>query len=836
LPYLADFTHNLHGCKIYSTLDLSNAFLQIPVHTDDIQKTAITTTCGLFAYRFMPYGLRNAPQTCQRFIDEVTRGLPFVFAYLDDILIASRSHKEHLKHLRILLKRLDDYGLILNPQKCVLGAKSVKFLGFSLSEDGLKPLKNKVAVIKDYPLPKTLQQLRRFLGIVNFYRKFQKNAASVMEPLNKLLSGEKRPSKTPIEWTDITKRSFEKSKSLLANATLLAHPIKNAPLSIVCDASNSSMGGVLQQFANGIWQPLGFFSKNFCPAQKKYSTYDRELLAIFSTIKYFRHMLEGRQFKIYTDHKPLIHAFTKNRDNLTPRQFRQLDYISQFSTDIHHIAGQANTVADALSRIDCDAIKLVPHVDYAALARDQHDDEELRKLKMHGTALNFEPQEVENSEYPLYCDVSNGIARPYVTEKFRHQIFEKMHSLSHPGIKASVRLICHRFVWPYMKRDIKSWSRSCTDCQPSKVTRHVKTPLVDFQNPTKRFSAIHADLVGPLRSSHAQKYLLTIIDRYSRWFEAIPIPNMEATTVCKMIYEHWICRFGAMESITTDQGRQFESHLFRDFANLFGIKLKRTTAYHPQCNGMIERFHRDLKAALMAHNNPAWREILPTVLLGLRAQYREELQASPAELTYGEPLRLPGEFFVPSEPNYNTHELVQRLRTQFANLRPTPASRHCQEKSFVFKNLDSAKSVYERDDTVRPPLQRPYNGPYPVIHRNSKNMTILKNNKHVVVSKDRLKPAYQLATETNTNTSSCHLSVPETVAPALAENDTPHVASQRRPTDGNPSTAANEANVSSDEILPQDRVHTTTRSGRKVRCPERYTNATYKKSWKNGSY
>jgi cleavage and polyadenylation specificity factor subunit 1 len=276
----------------------------------------------------MSFGLRNAAQTFQRFMDEVLRGLEFCFLYLDDILVYSRSLEEHEGHLRILFGRLHTYGVIINPIKCVFRAPEVTFLGYKVSAESSRPLAERMTHLLDYSHRQRVNQPRRFLGILNFYRRFLPHAAAIQAPLHDILSGPRVKGSHPINWTPELQKAFDACKASLSHATLLSHPDPFAPLALVTDASISAMGAVLQQRVVNDWQPLAFFSKKFTPAQQKYSAYDRELLAVYEAVKHFSHMLEARHFIIFTDHKPITFAFQQKRDTCSPRQFNHLDFIA----------------------------------------------------------------------------------------------------------------------------------------------------------------------------------------------------------------------------------------------------------------------------------------------------------------------------------------------------------------------------------------------------------------------------------------------------------------------------------------------------------------------------
>lgn len=744
IRHIQDFTQNISGCKVFSKIDLVKAYNQIPVNPEDIPKTAITTPFGMYEFPYMTFGLRNAGQTFQRFVDEMTRDLEFCYCYLDDFLIFSRDLESHHQHLRQLFTRLKEFGMVINPSKCVFGAKEVTFLGCVVSAAGIKPMESKVEAIKQFPIPKNVRELRRFLGMINFYRRFLKDAAKSQALLHDLLTGTVKGSH-PVTLTGDTLKAFEDCKQSLCDATLLAHPDMNARLALVTDASDTTIGGVLQQRVDEEWQPLAFFSRKLNPAQRKYSPYDRELLAIYEAIKHFRHFVEARHFTVFTDHKPICFAFHQRKDKCSPRQFRHLDFISQFTTDLQHISGKNNVVADALSRIE----ELVQPVDLESLAQSQTTDSELRQILEDDTSLKLVKIAIPGTRTELFCDNSTQTPRPYVPTEQRKQVFSSLHSLSHPGVKATVKLVTDRYVWPGINKDCREWAKSCHACQLTKVTRHVTPSLGAFKLPRARFQHIHIDLVGPLPPSDGFKYCLTAVDRYTRWPEAIPIIDITAETVAKAFVTNWIARYGTPTEVVTDRGKQFESALMKQLAELAGFKQNRTTAYHPASNGMVERMHRQLKTAIKCHGSQNWTETLPLVLLGMRTAFKPDIQASPAELLYGETLRLPGEFLQPSTHQHTTDmtDFTARLRSMMNSLRPQPASRHCNRGTFVFKDLPSATHVYVRDDSVKGPLQPAYSGPYKVLQRGDKVYKLCIKGKEQTITVERLKPAYQLTSD-----------------------------------------------------------------------------------------
>jgi len=725
LPNIEHFHNRLQGSIIFSTLDLVKAYHFIPVAQEDIPKTAISTPFGSFEYLRMPFGLRNSSGTFQRFIDTQLREFPFTTAYIDEILIFSRSIEEHKSHLNLVLKKLETIGLSINKDKCHFLKDKINFLGYEISKDGICPPESRVNALNDIKTPTNQKEIQSILGMFGFYQRCIPNFAELALPLRDAIKSK------DFKWSEQESQALKKLKEALKSAVKLTFPSKKGILSITADASNTAIGACLNQCVDGDVQPLSFFSRKLSEREKNMSVFERELLAIFASVKKWRDLIHGVKTTVFTDHKPIVGAFYNNRSRFSDKQQRQLSLIGEYIEDIVHIAGRDNVVSDCLSRhvlsIAADNKSTNLPCDLIGIAKEQE--------KIKDTLKDFKTFKLGQGIPPLFCETSQTNPRPVVPDTLRQNIFNSLHDLCHPGIKASQRMLSSRYFWKGLKEDVKSWCQECTKCQQCKIGRHIKKQIKDLPCPSQRFTDIHMDIVGPLEQVNnvvKPRYLLTMIDAHTRWIEVAPLTDISAISVCNQFLSFWVSRFGPPLNLITDRGAQFCSEMAERLNNLLGIHHIRTTAFNPRGNGMIERVHRSLKAALKSRGEN-WLTQLPVILLGLRMRPSEDGTSAFSRVTGEQPI-VP--HILPSTADMTELAIqLHQLPLTYVPPRKKTISSH------IPKELTTCEHVWLRIDRIKRPLEAPYQGPFKVIDRKEDTFTLLIRSKSVVVSIDRLKPA-----------------------------------------------------------------------------------------------
>ena len=709
LPRIDSTLDALGGAKYFSTIDLASGYWQVEVEPCDQEKTAFATPQGLFEFRVMPFGLTGAPSTFQRLMESVLAGLQWstCLVYLDDIIIFSTTFEEHLERLREVFSRLRDAGLKVKPQKCQLFRKVVPFLGHVISKEGVATDPSKVDAVAKWPVPLTKTELRSFLGLASYYRRFIKNFAAVASPLHHALTV---GNEKTFVWTTACDRAFSELKKCLVDAPVLSYPRSDEEFILDTDASDFGIGAVLSQIQDGEEKVIAYASRTLSKSERNYSVTKREMLALVFYSQHFRHYLYGRRFIARTDHDAL--RWLTNFKEPSGQVARWLEKLAEFDFKVQSRPGKRHGNADGLSRrpgqaagvpevsaveiadtnsdgawcptwtaVELRSLQLAdPAIRHVLSWRESRSDpppkEELQGLSrtVHNLCSHWEVLEIRNGVlYRRYENEDGTTSEPLlvVPRCLVNDVLTSLHdspTSGHLGITKTLAKVRERFYWPGQRQDVEEWLMKCEKCATGKgAKKGNRAPLVSCP-PGYPMERIAIDILGPLpESSKGNKYIMVVGDYLSKWTESYAIPNQEARTVAQKLVDEFICRFGTPETIHTDQGRNFESSLFQEVCNLLGIKKTRTSAYHPEGDGMVERFNRTLEAMLSKYvtkHQRDWDVHLPRVMMAYRSSVQESTGFTPYHLMFGREIRLPADVMFGSTPDQpkDTHEYVKELR------------------------------------------------------------------------------------------------------------------------------------------------------------------------------
>ena len=751
---LQDFVNNLHDKVIFSTLDMKDAYYSVSIREEDKPITAIRTPIGSFEFNRLPQGLSTSPAAYVRFMAHVLRNLKrpgtdkeiCTFCYVDDILIASESYESHIKDLEVVFERLNDFGLKLSVKKCQLAKEKIKFLGHDITKDGFKAEESRVQAIKDYGEPQTYGALKKFLGMIQFYSKFIEKCADIISPLFDILKGYKKTKRyNRINWetNPEAKQAFALAKKAITKETMLTYPSEADKMILAVDASNRAVGGVLYIEKNKKKAPLGFFSKKLSDKEKLSTTFRKELTAVYLGIKHFRYLLEYADFTLLTDHKPIIGAiYGKDKEERGIKETRMLAFISEFNVTIKHTTGSDNIIADTMSR----EIYNIEQKQYSLgnkfieeIRKLQHPCEEINKYKI-GTDRVIKLEKVGN----IWCERIKNINRVFVPKSLRYTAFKNTHEIAHMGIKFTIKQMTRLYVWPNIKRDITIWTRACFECQRQKIFKHNVPNIESFKNnESEKNLSWNIDVVGPLPEIDNFKYILTIVDRFSRFVDAYPMENQTAKTVSTIIYYH-ISQRGLPKTIISDNGTNFTSSIFKRMLETLGIDHVKTLAYTPRTNGLVENIHRSLKQSLRS-SKENWVLSLASWKLIKNTTVREDMGCSPYEVMFGASCRVPFEVFNEDKLLDIDHaSYVDKIQTSIAEVKPK--RRVVAVEGKVDKNLWQCKKVFVRNMNKKG-LSEVYKGPYTVTNRDKTYFEIDINGIRKKIKIDRLKTAYILEKE-----------------------------------------------------------------------------------------
>jgi hypothetical protein len=723
---------------------------------------------GVYQYKVLPMGICNAPDIFQSIMMRLLGDLDFVQVYMDDILItSSTTFEDHLSKLLLVLQRLERAGFRANARKCAFATDRVEYLGYDISRTGIHPQPKKVEAILKMQPPTTKRQLRRFLGMINYYRDMWRGRSHILAPLTSL-SGKNAKWK----WTDECEQAFETIKRSIARETMLTFPDFNKEFHIYTDASDFQLGAVIMQDD----KPLAFYSRKLNKHQRRYTTGEQELLSIVETLKEFHNILLGQQLVIHTDHLNILYSKMPS-----PRIVRWRLLLEEYGAKFVHVKGEDNVVADTLSRHpntdpDDDDDVSVPtgkKLSYfvARIKTTEEDDDTQYTYNNLVTDDDVQDAEVcaispkviaqyQKRDKVLLDKLKNDanydkiklededlIARKgkvIVPEALQDRLIDQYHGLlNHPGMTRMEATIRHVFEFRGLREKVEHCCRTCHICQMTKKQKkkygHLPPKAAEEAIPWKR---VNVDVVGPYKvaTPKGDKTLIamTMIDPATGWFEIAPLEENDSYSTQKAFDSYWLARYPRPKYCGCDNGSHFKRY-FKDLITNYGLIQKNSTEYNPQSNGIIERVHQVLGNALrnfeiekreLDNQNP-WDEFLSAAAFAIRSTHHMTLGASPAQLVFKRDMFLPVEYVA----DWTRIHINKQKEINRSNIR---------------ENSSRIPHEYQRGDCVLlstpgilPKLNSPRTGPYDIVEvHNNGTVTIKKGHVQQRVNIRRILPYY----------------------------------------------------------------------------------------------
>ena len=704
LPKIDEIYAQLKGSKVYSAIDMRSGYFHLGLSNDAKPKTAFVPGGphgAKYEFNRCPFGLSQAPAYFQRLIHEVLKGITFAFGYLDDILIFSPDNKTHLEHLELVFQRLREADLKLKASKCNFFKKHIQYLGHLVSGEGIEPLPEKLEAVRKMPPPTTPKEVRQFLGLVGYYRKFVPKFADIARPLTNLTKLD-----IPYEWTTRCQEAFEFLKEMLLKEPILKYPDPSKPYTLFTDASKFAWACVLTQEyehefdgkKRKILHPITYMSGLFKGSQINWATLTKEAYAIYVSVKKLDHYIQDAEVTLRSDHLPLKSFLQKNTLNTKVNNWA-IDITSRCrNIQFEYIKGIKNTLADTMSRL----IEITPEIEQEPEPPGQEFGydifETLEPIETTTHYINELKEEIQIKHEAIPDDllpivdltesqlediqmkdkfIKNIVNRlvakqqpegkPYYLEGklLKKYIYDNKQrfevtvvspncaplllnlahdQLGHNGTARTYMLLKRTYYWKGMKTDISNYVKQCKLCQKQNILP-VKYVSGHFSAPMAPMEFISMDLIGDFTpSSKGNKYALTVICMLTGYTFCIPIPSKKASDVITAYIDNVYSKFGGSKKILSDNGTEFKNQLFEKIAKELGVQFKCYTApYHPQSNGRIEGFHHFLKSCMTKHISTTmeWDQVVHLATAAYNFFPNEHSKESPFFLMFGRDPRVP---------------------------------------------------------------------------------------------------------------------------------------------------------------------------------------------------
>ena len=722
LPRIDDSIDTLRGSKWFSTLDLASGYWQVPMDSKDIDKTAFTTPFGLYHFTVMPFGLANAPATFERMMEQVLSGLHWEICliYIDDVIVFSRTFEEHLVRLHQVLSRIKEANLKLSPSKCKLSRHSVEYLGHVVSQGGVGTDPKKIEAITEWPTPRSIRDVRSFVGLCSYYRRFVRGFADIARPLHQIVALDE------FQWSDECARAFATLKEALTSPPILGYPADEGIFVLDTDASGHGLGAVLSQMQDGNERVISYFSRVLTRPEQQYCVTRRELLALVESVKYFHHYLLGRHFVVRTDHGSL--KWLMRFKNPEGQMWQWIRVLSTYDFEIQHRPGKQHGNADGLSRRPCQECRHCERQEFKEQSADQEgldhricavtsepiertdrwcepwSVEQIRAWQAEDTDIALALMWKQASRKPAWKDVKKEsvVARTYWSmlerlcvldgilyrspdpdSKFsaprlvapraiRDQIFIFLHANrtgGHLGINRTASSTRRRFWWPGMKNDMIHWCRHCELCQHHNLSSGPHRSSLHQEPVGAPMERLAFDILSfPVETTEGNTCVLVICDYFTKWVEAFSLMDHRAMTVADVLVTEIFLRFGVPRYLHSDQAPEFMSELMTELCELLEVQRTRTTPYRPQSDGLVERFNRtliDMLSKFCNERQDDWDQHLPYLLSAYRSSVNESTGCTPNLLMLGRETTLPVDLMYPSTQyqKYRCHnEYVEWIR------------------------------------------------------------------------------------------------------------------------------------------------------------------------------